>query len=146
MFGHVLIPIDGSPASNRAARAGIAFAGRLRARVTAYYALEALDPVWSDGYVLDKAALDGFESGARKAAQRHLDALAKTARLAGVAYASAIAKAPTAYEGIIAAAKKHKCDVIFIASHGRGGLARLLLGSVTQKVLSRAGVPVVVYR
>ncbi len=146
MFKHVLIPIDGSPASNRAAKAGIAFAGRLGAKVTAYYALEALDPVWNEGYRLDKTAIGGFEVGARKAAQRRLDALGRTAKLAGVPYASAVTKVASASEGIIDAAKKQKCDVIFIASHGHRGLVKLLLGSVTQKVLSRSRIPVLMYR
>ncbi|MBE3074109.1 MAG: universal stress protein, partial [Actinobacteria bacterium] len=57
-----------------------------------------------------------------------------------------VGKALTAYEGIIAAAKKRKCDVIFMASHGRRGLSRLIMGSVTQKVLSHSEIPVVVYR
>lgn len=146
MFKHVLIPIDGSPASIRAARAGIAFARRLGAKVTAYYALEALEPVWNEGYRLDQTAIEGFEAGARKAAQQRLDALGRTATLAGVPYASAVTKVATACEGIIDAAKKQKCDVIFIASHGRRGLVKLLLGSVTQKVLSRSRIPVLVYR
>ena len=50
------------------------------------------------------------------------------------------------YEAIIDAAKKKKCDLIFMASHGRGELASLILGSVTQKVLAHSKVPVLVYR
>jgi nucleotide-binding universal stress UspA family protein len=52
----------------------------------------------------------------------------------------------TAYEGIVNAAKRKKCDAIFMASHGRGGVGSLILGSVTQRVLSHSKVPVVVYR
>ena len=55
-------------------------------------------------------------------------------------------KASTAYEGIVDAAKKRKCDVIFMASHGRRGLSRLMMGSVTHKVLTHSKIPVVVYR
>jgi len=68
------------------------------------------------------------------------------AKAAGVPFTSVAAKAFTPYEGIIAAAKKRKCDVIFMASHGRRGISRLIMGSVTQKVLSHAKIPVVVYR
>jgi nucleotide-binding universal stress UspA family protein len=50
------------------------------------------------------------------------------------------------YQGIIDAAKKQKCDVIFMASHGRGGAASLLLGSVTLKVLAHSKIPVLVFR
>ncbi|HZC24937.1 MAG TPA: universal stress protein, partial [Candidatus Binatia bacterium] len=52
----------------------------------------------------------------------------------------------TAYEGIVDVAKKRKCDVIFMASHGRRGLSKLMMGSVTQKVLTHSKIPVVVYR
>ena len=55
-------------------------------------------------------------------------------------------KASTAFEGIIDAAKNRKCDVIFIASHGRRGLSKLIMGSVTQQVLTHSKIPVVVYR
>ena len=68
------------------------------------------------------------------------------ARAAGVPFASMVTKASTAYEGIIDAAKKQKCDVIFMASHGRRGLSKLIMGSVTQKVLTHFRIPVVVYR
>jgi len=57
-----------------------------------------------------------------------------------------VAKALTPYEGIIATAKKRKCDVIFMASHGLRGLSKLIMGSVTQKVLAHSSIPVVVYR
>ncbi len=64
----------------------------------------------------------------------------------GRPYDAIMTKPATPYEGIIAAAKKKKCDCIFIASHGRGELASLLLGSVTQKVLAHSKIPVLVYR
>lgn len=72
--------------------------------------------------------------------------MGKLAKAAGVPFASLVAKARTPYEGIVDAARKKKCDVIFIASQGRRGFARLVVGSVTQKVLAHATVPVVVYR
>jgi len=146
MFKHFLIPTDGSPVANKAAKAGIALARRLGAKVTAYYALEELQLVYVDGYAFDQKAIDGFEERARKAAQKHVDAIGRIAKAAGVPFTSVVAKALTPYEGIIAAAKKRRCDVIFMASHGRRGFSRLIMGSVTQKVLSHAKIPVVVYR
>ena len=50
------------------------------------------------------------------------------------------------YRAIIDAANQHGCDLIFMASHGRGGVAGLLLGSETQKVLVHSKIPVIVYR
>ena len=146
MFKHLLIPTDGSPLANKAAKAGIALAIKLGAKVTAYRALEELQLVYVDGYVFDQKTINGFEEQARKSAQKQVDAIGRMAKAAGVPFASVVAKAHTPYEGIIAAAKKRKCDVIFMASHGRRGISRLIMGSVTQKVLSHSRIPVVVYR
>ena len=145
MFKHILIPTDGSPVANRAAKAGIALARRLGAKVTAYRAIEELQPLYVEGYAFNQKELDRFTARAREAAQRHVDAIGKLAKAAGVPFTAVVGRAFTPYEGIITAAKKRKCDVIFIASRGHRGLARLILGSVTQKVLAHSAIPVVVY-
>jgi nucleotide-binding universal stress UspA family protein len=90
--------------------------------------------------------LDSLESSARAAAQKRVDAIARLALAARVTCATRVTHDNTTYEGIINAAKKHKCDLIFMASHGRSGLAKLIMGSVTQKVLAQVRLPVVVYR
>ena len=146
MFKHILISTDGSPIANKAAKAGIALARALGARVTAYSAIEQLQPVFDEGYMMNEKMVEEFEQSARKAGQKHVDAIGKMARAAGVRCAAVATKASTAYEGIVDTAKKQKCDVIFMASHGRRGLTRLMMGSVTQKVLSHSRIPVVVYR
>jgi nucleotide-binding universal stress UspA family protein len=147
MFKHVLICTDGSPVSNKAAMAGIALASALGAKVTAYYAIEQLQLIYADeGYMMNQKTIDGFEEAARKVGQKRVDAIGKMAKAAGVPFASVVTKAYTPYEGIIDAAKKRKCDVIFMASHGRRGFSKLIMGSVTQKVLMHSRIPVVVYR
>jgi nucleotide-binding universal stress UspA family protein len=146
MFKHILIPTDGSPVTHKAAKAGVALASRLGAKVTAYCTIEELQPIYVEGYVMSQNEIDGFQKHAHKAGQNRVDAIGKMAKAAGVPFTSVVAKAFTPYEGIIATAKKRKCDVIFMASHGRRGLSRLLMGSVTQKVLSHSKIPVVVYQ
>ena len=146
MFKHILISTDGSPLANKAAKAAIALARALRAKVTAYCAIEELQPIYYEGYAFDQKTIDGIDEGARKVGQKRADAIGKMAKAAGVPFAAVVTKASTAYEGIIDAAKKHKCDVIFMASHGRRGLSKLIMGSVTQKVLTHSKIPVVVYR
>ena len=146
MFKHILIPTDGSPVANRAAKNCIALARRLGAKVTVYSAIEQLQPIYIEGYVLTKRQRNGIDERVRQAAQKRLNAIGKLARAAGVPFTTVVATAPTPYEGIIAAAKKRKCDVIFMASHGRRGLSKLIMGSVTQKVLSHSKMPVVVYQ
>jgi nucleotide-binding universal stress UspA family protein len=146
VFKHILISTDGSPVSNRAAKAGIALASALGAKVTGYSALEELQPIYVEGYSFDQGVIDVFEKRSREIAQKHVDTISKMAKAAGVRFAAVVTKPVTAYEGIIDAAKKQKCDVIFMASHGRRGLSKLMMGSVTQKVLTHSKIPVVVYR
>jgi len=146
MFKHILIATDGSPLANKAAKAGIALAHALRAKVTAYYAIEPPHLVFDEGYTMDQKMIDGIEERSRAAGQKRVDAIGKMAKAAGVPFASVVAKASTAYEGIIDAAQRRKCDVIFMASHGRRGLSKLMMGSVTHKVLTNSKIPVVVYR
>ena len=146
MFKHILICTDGSTLGNKAAKAGIELAHALGAKVTAYYAIEPMQPIYAEGYTFDQKVIEGIEERARDAGQKRVDAIGKMAKAAGVPFTSVVTKVLTPYEGIIDAAKKRKCDVIFMASHGRRGLSRLIMGSVTQKVLSHSKIPVVVYR
>ena len=146
MFKHVLISTDGSPGSNKAAKGGISLAKALGAKVTAYYAIESIPPIYSEDYVLDPKVIEGIEKRTHQEGQKYVDAIGKLAKSAGVPFASMVTKASTPYEGIINATKKRKCDVIFMASHGRHGLSKLIMGSVTQKVLTHCKTPVVVYR
>lgn len=147
MFKHILIPTDGSAVARKAVKAGISLAKALGAKVTAYYALEAFQPyVYGDGYVIDTSTIKSFDERARETGRKYLAEVEKAARAAGVECDTLITKPGTAYQGIIDAARKKKCDAIFMASHGRGELASLLLGSVTQKVLAHSKIPVVVFR
>ncbi len=147
MFKHILIPTDGSPLAAKAAKAAVQLAAALGAKVTAYHAIEIWEPqLYAEGYGIDLRTFQAFERAAREAGERRIAAVAKLAKAARVPCASLVAKAATPYEGIVEAARKRKCDVIFIASHGRRGLSRLAMGSVTQRVLAHAAVPVVVFR
>lgn len=71
---------------------------------------------------------------------------ARAAKSAGVSCNTATAYSALPHEEIINAANENKCDLIFMASHGRHGLSRLLAGSVTQKVLADSTIPVLVLR
>ena len=146
MFKHILISTDGSPVSNKAAKAGIALASALGAKLTVYCAVEPMQILYAEDYAFDEEFLQGIEARGQALAQKRVDAIGKWAKTAGVPFAALVTKAYTPYEGIIAAAKKQKCDVIFMASHGRRGLSKLIMGSVTQKVLTHSVIPVVVYR
>ena len=147
MFKRVLIPTDGSPVSAKAVRAGIAFAKQARASVVGYHAVEpAGAPYYGDGYIPDRRMIAAFERRSREVARKHVGAVARAARKAGVPCQQVVETTRTPAEGIVAAARKRKCDLILLASHGRRGLMRLALGSVTDKVIQLSRVPVLVYR
>ena len=147
MFKHILIPTDGSPVAARAVKAGIALAKEHGAKVTGYHAVEPV-PVrmYGEGMVADRQMVAEFERRRREAARKHIGTLARAALKAGVRFDPLVEISPRPYDGIVAAAKKRKCDLILMSSHGRRGFDRLVLGSVADKVIQRAGVPVLVYR
>ena len=147
MFKNILIPTDGSAISRKAIKAGIKLAQALGAKVTGYYGIVMLAPsLFGDGDLIDKSIMNKLDRLARTTGETYLDEISKAAAAAGVEYSGFVSRPPSAYEGIIDAAKKKKCDAIFIASRGRSEFKQLLLGSVTQKVLSHSRVPVIVYR
>jgi nucleotide-binding universal stress UspA family protein len=78
--------------------------------------------------------------------QTIVDAVAKSGTAKGVIVKAITSKSDLVSDAIIAAAKKHKCDLIVMASHGRNGVKRLLLGSETQLVLTHSTIPVLVLR
>ena len=87
-----------------------------------------------------------FERQVKKTAEKYLDQIKKMANVGGVACSGWYASNDFPYRAIIEAAKANKCDLIFMASHGRSGIVGLLIGSETNKVLTHCKLPVLVYR
>lgn len=147
MFKRILIPTDGSALSSKAARAGIAFAAKNGARVVGYHALmPAPRQLYGEGWVADRQVLQELGKRNRDSARKYVAAIGRAAQRAGVAFDELVDEPRTPYEGIAAAARRRKCDLIFMASHGHRGLARLMLGSVADKVVRFSSVPVLFYR
>ena len=147
MFKHILIPTDGSSVSTKAVKAGIALAKEHGAKVTGYHAVEPLPTrLYGEGYVADKGMIAEFERRNREAAKKRIAALAREAQKVGVPFEPVVETVRTPYEGIVDAARKRKCDLILMASHGNRGFTRLMLGSVTDKVIQLSKLPVLVYR
>ena len=82
----------------------------------------------------------------REHAKKQVAAIERAARKAGVPFETVVETARTPYHGIVEAAQKRRCDLIFMSSHGHTGLTRLALGSVADKVMTLSKVPVMVYR
>ena len=147
MFKHILIPTDGSELARKAIDAGIALAKELRATVVGYCAAESVERVFSaEGSSIRPTTIADFQNRVAEQAREHLDYIEKACNAAGVACEMVMTTPATPFQGIIEAARSKQCDIIVMASHGRGGLATLILGSVTQKVLAHSAVPVLVYR
>lgn len=147
MFKHILIPTDGSELSVRAVKAGVALAASLGARVTGLFAAPAPTPiVYGDLLPVGYMPPDQHAALIEAASKRYLATIEEAARAAGVPVDSVSVTSEYPADSIIEAARARGCDLIFMASHGRRGLAAALLGSETQKVLVHSGIPVLVYR
>lgn len=147
MFKHILLPTDGSKLSSKAVKRGIDLAKKSRARVTAIHVVPEFTLMVDEGITMLSAALKKrFEEEGRARAQKMLDDIARQARSRGVRCTTLCVASDLPYLEIISAARKKKCDLILMASHGRRGLSSLLLGSETAKVLLHTKVPVLVVR
>ena len=147
MFKHILVPTDGSTLSLRAAKSAVRFAKVHGARITGFYAApEYHANVAGDYLPANFVPLEVFQTQIKKTADKYLDQIKKLAAVGGVPCSGVYSSGDSPYEAIIKAAKDNKCDLIFMASHGRSGLAGLLIGSETNKVLTHCKLPVLVYR
>ena len=147
MFKHILIPTDGSAVAAKAIQAGVQLAAEMGATVTGYYAVEPPPThLYGEGYLAERRLVDELERRAAENARKSVDEIASAARAAGVRCETRVGKSVVPYKGIVDAAEKNGCDAIFMASNGHRGLTGLLLGSVTQKVLTHSKIPVLVYR
>jgi nucleotide-binding universal stress UspA family protein len=146
MFKHILIATDGSRLAKKAEKAGIAIAKKIGACVTGYHALH--EPHFRHSRFPDTDAQIEIEleRRAREAGEKYVADMGRAAQAAGVPFEPVVTTADAPSSGIVEAAKRHHCDAIVIASHGRSGLPAMLLGSVTQEVLARSGMPVLVFR
>jgi nucleotide-binding universal stress UspA family protein len=148
MFKRILIPTDGSALSAQAANKGVCFAREIGAEIVALYVTQPFAAtVGFDGMAAAYAITDeDYDKTAQEQAQKYLKAVLDRADTAGVKATGKAVSNFNVADGIVQAAEQNNCDLIFIGSHGRSGLSRLLLGSVTNKVLSLAKTAVLVYR
>ena len=91
-------------------------------------------------------SIEQYDERVTAEAEERLEAARKIAVAAGVEVKTVMVKSFSPAEAIIEQAEKNGCDIIFMASHGRKGIAAVLLGSETQKVLTHSHFPVMVYR
>jgi len=147
MFKNILVPTDGSKLSMKAVDMAILLAKETGAVLTVLTVVPPYPvmPV-GDGYVLEPISGDAWDKVMKKRADKILAGAAKRAKGKEFSVQLLSVRSGLPYDGIIASAKKRKCDLIIMASHGRRGLSALLLGSETTKVLTHSSIPVLVCR
>lgn len=148
MYKNILVSTDGSKLSLKAIRSAAKLAGNLGARLTGVYVMpEYVPPIYGEAAMyIPEASPKRFKEAVEKDAKAALAVVAKEAAAAGVRSVGLKVSNAQPWSAIISAARSRKCDLIVMASHGRRGLAGLLLGSETTKVLTHSKVPVLVVR
>jgi nucleotide-binding universal stress UspA family protein len=147
MYQRILVATDGSTLSKKAVSNAIALAKLNGAELVALKVIPRYPQSYFEGgLALPASDIAKVEKQWAEHGQAVVDAVAKSAAAKGVTVKAVTAKSDLVSEAIIATAKKHKCDLIVMASHGRKGIKRLLLGSETQQVLTHSHIPVLVLR
>jgi nucleotide-binding universal stress UspA family protein len=143
MYKDILIATDGSDLAQKAVLQGLELAKRLDAAVTAV-TVTAPWPVAEAGGVMVASPIKEYETSVAKEAEKILDAVGQLAARVGVKCKTVHVPNQYPAEGIIEEAKAKGCDLIVMASHGRRGIARLVLGSQATRVLAYSTVPVLI--
>jgi nucleotide-binding universal stress UspA family protein len=147
MYKRILIATDGSELSDKAVQSGLSLAALSGASVVALKVVPRYPRSYFEGGMpVEASDIQRIEKQWDEAAQALVDGVKTAGDTQGVSVKAVVAKSDLVAEAVIAAAKKHKCDLIVMASHGRKGIKRLLLGSETQHVLTHSHIPVLVLR
>jgi nucleotide-binding universal stress UspA family protein len=147
MYQKLLVATDGSTLSKKAVRSAVELAGAVGAELVALYVVPHYPVSYFEGGItVSTQDIARTEKQWADQGQAVVDAVQQAAQAKGVKAKGIIAKSDLVAESIMSTAKKQKCDLIVMASHGRKGLAGLLLGSETQKVLTHSKTPVLVCR
>lgn len=147
MYQKILVATDGSSLSKKAVASAIELAALAQAELVAVKVIPRYPQSYFEGgLALQAAEVGRVEKQWADGAQAVVDAVQKAALAKGVKTKTVTVKSDLISDAIISTAKKNKCDLIVMASHGRRGIKRLLLGSETQLVLTHSHVPVLVLR
>lgn len=147
MYRKILITTDGSAVSSKTACAGVTFAQQMGAEVLVLFVAPAYQyPIYVEIIPPSYPSEDEYRAALLRAGQEHTSDVVNACARKGVPCAALTTFAESAAGEIVAVAAREGCDLIFIGSHGRSGWGQLLLGSVTNKVLSQSRIPVLVHR
>lgn len=146
MFKHILIPTDGSKLSEEALHTGFQLAKEQGSQVTVLYVMPDYSAMIYGAEALMASNSAEFDKSAQKEADKVLQEVADIATAEGIACKTVRVMNISVHQAILKQAKDSQCDLICMASHGRKGIAGILLGSETQRVLINSSIPVLVHR
>jgi len=145
MYAHILIATDGSELGDKAVEQGLTLAKTLGSKVTALTVTEpwtaAVSGEWAVAFPVEE-----YEKAAAANAHQILTRVKETAARIGIACETVHIKDQFAAEGIVEEAQNRACDLIVMASHGRRGLTKFVLGSQATRVLTHCTVPMLICR
>jgi len=147
MFRRILVSTDGTPRSGRAIKTAASLARTCGATLTIYHAIPAYrTPYYPEGVGFDWPPESEYMRESAKEAAKLLAKARALAAKEGATVETAHSHSDETAESIVAAASKARAELIVMASHGRKGLEKMLIGSETQRVLSHTKIPVLVVR
>lgn len=147
MYHRILVATDGSDLSQKAVTSAINLAALCGAELVAISVVPRYpQSFFEGGLALQPDEMVRIEKQWSDQGQAVVDAVQKAAADKGVKAQAITLNSDLVSDALIAAATKHHCDLIVMASHGRRGIQRLLLGSETQHVLTHANIPVLVLK
>ena len=147
MYQKILITTDGSAVSQHTACAGVKFAQQMGAEVLALFvAPEYQYPVYVEIIPPSYPSEEEYQQQMKRMGEEYMGAIMRSCASSGLKHACMTAFSDAAALKIVDVAEQQHCDLIFMGSHGRSGWGQLLLGSVTNKVLSHTTKPVLVHR
>ena len=147
MFTRIMLATDGSKLSQKAVKSAIDLASKFNAELVAVKVIPRYVQTYFEGsFTVADIDVKSIEAQWAAGAQQVLDKISSSAAAKGVSVKTSVIKSDDIADGLVKAANKMKADLIVMASHGRKGVKRLLLGSETQNVLTHSEVPVLVLR
>jgi nucleotide-binding universal stress UspA family protein len=144
LLEHVLVPLDGSPLAESVLEPALDLVRAWEGRCTLLRVVEASRT--TGGTLVSPNQPRPPEAEQEAAAQAYLEKIAGRLREEGVAVQTRVVIAPHAAPIILVEAQTQRCDFIALATHGRRGVRRMLLGSIADKVIRGSSSPVLVYR
>ncbi len=147
MYQRILVATDGSVLSKKAVQASVDLAKALGAQLIALYVVPRYPMSYFEGGMSISAdEVARTEKHWADKGQDVVDAVVRESQSEGVQALAVVTHSDLVAETVMTTAKKHQCDLIVMASHGRKGIKRVLLGSETQHVLTHSSIPVLVLR